>query len=619
MITREQARANLLVVLERVLSAVDPLQEKKERTPDGLNRPAVWIGHDAIARRWESTFEDITKRQFLTQKKNILSILNRAKKSAIKAKSSIDWNWIDDNTMEYLYQNTEDFGKSYVNAITGIVDDQGKRWGAMLGLSFSTQNLQARDWFNNHAIQFAQEINEVTERQVSEILNQAQQDGASIPKIQNQIESLFNMYIDGISPDDPDFEWYTDRTPRHRTEMIARTETIKASNAGSKEIFKEWGVQKKEWLTTLDGRERPEHGEANAQVVPMDEPFIVGGEQLDYPGDPSGSAWNVINCRCTILPITPDDSGSKPMTEDGEIQSGEETRRRLEELAKDDDYNERLSELKSDLDGLEKAWHDADRAVIAEVRRLMQEYADIVGLDDDTKAEYTRLKEIRKEISRLKLDLREKISRLEKEMGDYYLENAIYNRESSRDAFTVNEKSKFAKSDVRKDGIRYGADAFGRMIDPSYFDDLDPYFRTVDFRKAGKGRASYSPGTGTVNMTNANSLSYATETVIHEMGHWLEDIRPNVLESSLKFMERRTAGETAEWLGRGYDQWEKAKKDQFFEPYCGKVYISGGRHYATEIVSMGLERMYKDPLGFARSDPDYFDYIISVMRGDPKP
>jgi len=32
----------------------------------------------------------------------------------------------------------------------------------------------------------------------------------------------------------------------------------------------------------------------------MDQPFIVDGESLDYPGDPSGSAANVINCRCGV-------------------------------------------------------------------------------------------------------------------------------------------------------------------------------------------------------------------------------------------------------------------------------------------------------------------------------
>jgi len=33
-------------------------------------------------------------------------------------------------------------------------------------------------------------------------------------------------------------------------------------------------------------------------VVPVGQSFEVGGELLDYPGDPSGSGWNIVNCRC---------------------------------------------------------------------------------------------------------------------------------------------------------------------------------------------------------------------------------------------------------------------------------------------------------------------------------
>jgi len=36
---------------------------------------------------------------------------------------------------------------------------------------------------------------------------------------------------------------------------------------------------------------------------------------------------------------------------------------------------------------------------------------------------------------------------------------------------------------------------------------------------------------------------------------------------------------------------------------------------ATEIVSSGVEYLYLDPLEFARTDPDYFEFIVNLIRG----
>jgi hypothetical protein len=36
-------------------------------------------------------------------------------------------------------------------------------------------------------------------------------------------------------------------------------------------------------------------------VVPFNSKFSVGGESLQRPGDPNGSASNVINCRCSMI------------------------------------------------------------------------------------------------------------------------------------------------------------------------------------------------------------------------------------------------------------------------------------------------------------------------------
>jgi len=56
----------------------------------------------------------------------------------------------------------------------------------------------------------------------------------------------------------------------------------------------------KTWSAILDDRTRMAHVDADDQTVPQDEPFIVDGEKLMFPGDDSmgASLENIINCRC---------------------------------------------------------------------------------------------------------------------------------------------------------------------------------------------------------------------------------------------------------------------------------------------------------------------------------
>lgn len=90
---------------------------------------------------------------------------------------------------------------------------------------------------------------------------------------------------------------------------IAVTETHrvieKASQDRAEEAYNSGLKITRKWLATLDGRTRDEHGAADGQEVGINDPFTVGGESLMYPGDPAGSAWNTINCRCSVEIITP--------------------------------------------------------------------------------------------------------------------------------------------------------------------------------------------------------------------------------------------------------------------------------------------------------------------------
>jgi hypothetical protein len=59
----------------------------------------------------------------------------------------------------------------------------------------------------------------------------------------------------------------------------------------------------KQWISTEDPRTRPTHVAADKQRTLLREPFRVGGASLLFPGDPRGPGAEVINCRCSMLPI----------------------------------------------------------------------------------------------------------------------------------------------------------------------------------------------------------------------------------------------------------------------------------------------------------------------------
>lgn len=91
----------------------------------------------------------------------------------------------------------------------------------------------------------------------------------------------------------------------NRAKTIAVTETHRAWQAGvlgaaqfyEKATGEGWW---KVWNAEDDANTRPCHRRADGQRRRLRDTFQVCGEDLMYPGDPAGSAANVINCRCDM-------------------------------------------------------------------------------------------------------------------------------------------------------------------------------------------------------------------------------------------------------------------------------------------------------------------------------
>jgi len=84
---------------------------------------------------------------------------------------------------------------------------------------------------------------------------------------------------------------------------IASTEMTRTEGYGGVEGYRQNdAIEFKGWNCQKLDTSRDDHLEADGQEVPLNDPFIVGGEMMEWPGDDTASAGNVCNCRCSTYP-----------------------------------------------------------------------------------------------------------------------------------------------------------------------------------------------------------------------------------------------------------------------------------------------------------------------------
>lgn len=115
------------------------------------------------------------------------------------------------------------------------------------------------------------------------------------PYEQDYIPRLVDEVIDTTFRHTDD-EYYTSK---ERALLIAQNESNSVLNYNDFLSAKDKGSKFKQWITEGDEKVRFAHAEVDYTRIPIDDFFVVGGEQMRYPHDPTASADNIVNCRCT--------------------------------------------------------------------------------------------------------------------------------------------------------------------------------------------------------------------------------------------------------------------------------------------------------------------------------
>jgi SPP1 gp7 family putative phage head morphogenesis protein len=145
------------------------------------------------------------------------------------------------------------------------------------------------------------------------------------------------------------------------------------------------------------------------------------------------------------------------------------------------------------------------------------------------------------------------------------------------------------------------------------------------------GRAHATQGTSGVKHTiNLNGFADKAPTAVHEMGHVLEYSNPKAKAAAVSFLKKR--GGQYKPLGGRFDADEFWLEGEYVDKYVGKVYGHKGSKplskkiskaedinneivRSTEVISMGLEYMYRSPDWFLKNDPEHFNLILDMLLG----
>lgn len=107
---------------------------------------------------------------------------------------------------------------------------------------------------------------------------------------------------------------------------------------------------------------------------------------------------------------------------------------------------------------------------------------------------------------------------------------------------------------------------------------------------------------------SGDTFNRQLRTAFHELGHRFEHVIDGITDVERVFYNRRTKGETLQWLGKGYKSYEKSRFDDFLDKYMGKEYPD--KFY--ELVSMGFEIGFTDPLELLK-DKDMAELIYGIL------
>jgi SPP1 gp7 family putative phage head morphogenesis protein len=426
------------------------------------------------------------------------------------------------------------------------------------------------------------DVPEKLAKDIEAIIRRGTMAGASVRDLQKQIRDRWPM-------------------TEHRAKLIAQDQTLKLNASLTRHRLEGVGVKEYTWRSVMDSRVRPEHADYNGKVYSWDKP------------PPDGNPGTPVRCRCRAEAVWPDeDEVPTPAIQPTPVAPTPAKKARAapkpkaakpksapidppkpsHEAAFDAISNyQRRPEVQAAHDRYDKALADFEKA-----RDAFYKSGKNYGSPEHAAAQAAQAE------GRAAHEFLAAMKQSEVDDAINLLEVPIENRATPSALIEGKPPQSVAKK------AREAADIVSRLVHK----DIAPKVKFANTRK----RAHYSNATRTANLSGTAPV----RTYAHEMVHDIEYQHPEISKATKAYVLKRADGQPLRKLrdltgNKAYSPTEVTYEDEWAKRgghhYMGKVYE--GRA-STELLTMGVERMITDPVGFAEQDPDYLKFMLRILH-----
>lgn len=287
---------------------IEEKEAKKERVKKAITKGAGWSEEQKIS--YWNDFIKATDDQEIKIKANCQSVFNKQEAVVLANLNEQMRAWrkilgikATARTIVPSIEELDLMWKTLEKLLKEIYIEQGNATLDFLGIDgeIDITTEFASQYLNEYGGLLITGIDTTTRDALMASLSEGFDKGEGIPELSKRVRDIFDI------------------ADKSRSEAIARSEALRASNSATVEAYRQSGVViAKEWLTEMDGSACPFCEELDGKVVELNvnyfdkgDSLTVGDQTMKFDYTDIGEPPAHTNCRCTTIPVLESEKSQK--------------------------------------------------------------------------------------------------------------------------------------------------------------------------------------------------------------------------------------------------------------------------------------------------------------------